>query len=313
MGALVTNVAISNWFVRKRGRALSIARVGNNLSNVIFVPVVVFIIANHGWRNVFLVFAIFTWLTVIIPSTLLMRRRPEDLGLLPDGDLPDRNAQDPVDQDQAGAGVAPSSEPVWTRRQVLATASFWLLALCMGIDSMALQGLNITLAPYIQDLGYSDTSLAAIMTFRAVAMAAAFPVVAFIAERSQKTLWRVLPFVVQGTAAFLFLFAGEPVLLWVAVILYGLGIAALTVIIEVVWAEYFGRVSLGLVRSLAFLAAFGFGAAGPLVMSAIFDLTQSYHLAFLLLGVLFGVAAVLMGILRPPRRSGRGWLPVGSI
>jgi MFS family permease len=176
----------------------------------------------------------------------------------------------------------------------------------MGIDSMALQGLNISLAPYIQDLGYSDTTLAAVMTFRAVAMVAAFPIVGFIAERSSQALWRVAPFVVQGAAALLFLFAGSPALLWVAVIVYGLGVAALSVVIEVVWAEYFGRVSLGLVRSTAFLAAFGFGAAGPVAMSAIFDITRSYRLAFLLLGALFTLAALLMAIVRPPGGSRHG-------
>jgi len=85
MSGLVTNVAISNWFVRKRGRAIAIARAGSNLSNVVLTPVTVFVIAASGWRTMFVIFAIITWLFALIPSAILMRRRPEDMGLKPDG------------------------------------------------------------------------------------------------------------------------------------------------------------------------------------------------------------------------------------
>jgi MFS family permease len=299
MGALVTNVAVSNWFVKQRGRALTIARIGNNLSNVIFVPVAVFVIANYGWRSMFVVFAIVTWLAVIVPSIILMRRRPEDMGLLPDGE---KALSHPMfnGSNTAGGDVAVVADRTWTRRQLLATSSFWLLALCMGIDSLALQGLNISLAPYIQDLGYPDATLAAVMTFRAIVMIAALPLVAFIAERAGRARWRVLPFVVQALGALIFALPGNQVSLWVAVGVYGLGVAALGVMIEVIWADFFGRPSLGLVRSTAYLAAFGFGAVGPLAMSAVYDLLGTYRPAFIALAGLFFIASVLIAVVRPP-------------
>jgi len=85
MGNLVTDVAINNWFVRKRGRAVAIARLGSNISNMAFVPLTVFIIGAYGWRTMFVVFAATVSLLVPIPSAILMRRRPEDMGLYPDG------------------------------------------------------------------------------------------------------------------------------------------------------------------------------------------------------------------------------------
>ncbi len=303
MGGLVTDIAINNWFIKKRGRALAIGRIGSNLSNIIFTPVTVFVIAASGWRTMFFIFAVVTWLAVLIPSIILMRRRPEDMGLYPDGIQPStteiRSREEVPDNPVSEATAVP--EPVWSRREVLKTGSFWLLAIAFGINSMAFQGINISLAPYIQDLGYSEAVLASVMTFRAIMAAVALLFVGFLAERAHRVLVRVIPFIVQGIAVSLLLLAGQPLFLWLAVALYGLGLSSIVVIQEVLWANNFGRLSLGLVRSLAFLVAFGFGASGPIVINAVFDILGSYHPAFLAIIGLFAVSAFTMAIVRPPK------------
>ena len=298
MGALVTDVAINNWFVRKRGRAIAFARLGSNLSNIIFVPVTVFVIASSGWRTMFVVFAVVTWLVVLIPSVTFMRRRPEDMGLHPDGDVPDDII--PNNKESTGVTTVPG-EPVWNRREVLTTGSFWLLAASLGISSMAFQGINISLAAYIQDLNYDNTTLAAVMTVRAIIMAAVLPFMGIVAEHSHRVSVRVIPFIIQGLGAFLFLLAEQPVFLWLAVAVYGIGMSGIGVIQGIIWANYFGRFSLGLVRSMGFLAAFGFGAAGPVAMNVVFDITGSYRPAFIVIIGLFAVAALLIGVARPPK------------
>jgi MFS family permease len=224
------------------------------------------------------------------------------MGLLPDGDTSENVPRGSPAGEKTGKQSVPVLEPTWTRRALLKTPTFWLLALCMGIDSLALQGLNISLAPYIQDLGYADATLAAVMTFRAIIMVVALPLVGFVAEHSGQARWRVMPFIVQAIGSVILIMAAQPALLWLAVGVYGLGVATMGVMIEVVWADYFGRPSLGLVRSTAFIVAFGFGATGPVAMSAVFDLLGSYNPAFIALAGLFLVAALLMVTLRPPHR-----------
>ncbi|MFC1905169.1 MFS transporter, partial [Chloroflexota bacterium] len=85
MGMLVTGVAINNWFIQKRGRAIAISRLGFIISNIIFIPITVFVIAASGWQTMFVIFAVVTWSFAIVPSAIFMRRRPEDMGLYPDG------------------------------------------------------------------------------------------------------------------------------------------------------------------------------------------------------------------------------------
>ncbi|MFC1928138.1 MFS transporter [Chloroflexota bacterium] len=302
MGGLVTDVAVNNWFIQKRGRALGISRIGNNLSNIIFTPITVFVIAASGWRTMFVIFAIVTWLVVLAPSVIFMRRRPEDMGLYPDGIEPGTAEAkgNQGEQVHALSEVTSAPEPIWSRREVLKTGSFWLLAASFGINSMAFQGINVSLAPYIQDLGYDEAMLATVMTFRAIMAVVAVLFMGFLAERAHRVFLRVIPFVFQGIGAFFLLSAGQPLFLWLAVATYGLGQSGAIVTQEVLWANHFGRLSLGVVRSLAYLIAFGFGASGPLAMNAVYDVYGSYQPALITIIVLFAMSAFFIGVVRPP-------------
>jgi len=67
------------------------------------------------------------------------------------------------------------------------------------------------------------------------------------------------------------------------------------------WANYFGRLSLGTVRSLAFLGAFGLGAVGPIAMNIVFDIVGSYHPTFMVVIGLFALSAFIMVVVKPPK------------
>ena len=252
MGSLVTNVAINNWFIRKRGRAIGISNVGSSISNVVLMPVAVFVIATWGWRPMFLVFAVITWIVVLGPSFLITRRRPEDMGLRTDGDEPIEVkpvGTETMEEARESAAKAATPEPLWSRREAMATPAFWLIALSFAVASLSFQGINISLAPYLQDLGYRDAVVATALTARALVMAFSLPVVGVLAEHSSRTSVRILPFVLQGLGATLFFFGSEPVFLWAALAVYGVGITSLGVTQEVLWANTFGRLNLGSVRS----------------------------------------------------------------
>ena len=303
MGGMVTNVTVNKWFVRKRGRAIAFVAVGNQLGSVIMTPITVWILAISGWRTSFVVFAVVTWLVVLLPSLLLMRRQPEDMGLHPDGIEPATAAgmvQREEGREATVREAAPAAEPVWTRREAMATAPFWLLIAAIAVANLSFQGVNISMAPYMQDLRYADAMVAAVVTFRALVMATALPIWGFVGERAHLPLVRAAPFLFQGVGSFFFLLAGTPAFLWLAVIIYGIGFGGVMVIQEVLWANYFGRLSLGLVRSTSFPIVFAFSAAGPIFMNVIFDVLGSYRPAYLLFIGLYGLAAIFLWVIRPP-------------
>src|SRR5213593_491194 len=88
MGSMVVNVSISRWFVRMRGRALALAGMGHGLAKVGMPLLAASLILHTGWRGAWAVFGLVTLGLVVGPALLFMRRRPEDMGLLPDGTSP---------------------------------------------------------------------------------------------------------------------------------------------------------------------------------------------------------------------------------
>src|SRR4249920_1827041 len=86
MGSMVVNVSISRWFVRMRGRALAIAGMGHGLAKVCMPVAAATLMLYIGWRGAWVVFGVFALLLVVAPAWVFMRRCPEDMGLLPDGE-----------------------------------------------------------------------------------------------------------------------------------------------------------------------------------------------------------------------------------
>jgi OFA family oxalate/formate antiporter-like MFS transporter len=303
MGHMVTNVTINKWFTRKRGRAIALAGVGSNLGNVIMTPVTVWVLAISVWQTSFVIFAVVTWVVVLVPSLVLMRRQPEDMGLHPDGDDPaeaDTRVSESEEQDIAASVAAPVMEAVWSRREIVGTSAFWLLICSISVANLAFQGINISLAPYMQDLHYADALVATVVTFRAIVMAVTLPAWGFIGERSHIPWIRIAPFLLQGLGAVFFIMAENQVFLWLAVIVYGVGFGGVMVIQEVLWANYFRRFSLGLVRSTGFPIIFAFSASGPIFMNIIFDVIGSYRPAYITFIGFYAVAAVLLWMVRGP-------------
>ncbi|PYM89092.1 MAG: MFS transporter, partial [Candidatus Rokuibacteriota bacterium] len=113
---------LPQWFVRRRGLAVSIAFSGVGVGSIVLLPWVQVIIASGGWRHACVVFAIVV-LVVLAPLNLVLRRRPEDLGLLPDGDTAPRDPR-------PGAQPENVVDPVWvavdwTLPRALRTTRFW--------------------------------------------------------------------------------------------------------------------------------------------------------------------------------------------
>ena len=133
--------------MRKRGRAIALAGVGSNMGNVIMTPVTVWILAVYNWQTSFVLFAVVTWLAVLLPSILLMRRQPEDMGLHPDGaepePMPVEEAASGDDPRETAATSAPlRREAVWGRRDVIRVPAFWLLIASISVANLAFQGIR---------------------------------------------------------------------------------------------------------------------------------------------------------------------------
>ncbi|MCE3241406.1 MAG: hypothetical protein K0Q83_1913, partial [Deltaproteobacteria bacterium] len=168
MGSMVVNVSISQWFVRMRGRALALA-------GILYV----------GWRGAWVVFGVLTLALVVGPSLLLMRRRPEDMGLLPDGRSTGESDSVPAEQSNTlKTRRRPAEEVFWSRSEALRTRAFWLIVTTFGVAHVGVTGLNLHVFSYVSDQGHPAMVAALVMSIIAVMQFSTPMVWGVLAERA---------------------------------------------------------------------------------------------------------------------------------
>jgi MFS family permease len=301
MGSMVVNVSISQWFVRMRGRALALAGMGHGLAKVCMPVAAASLILYLGWRGAWAVFGIVTLVLVVAPSLLFMRRRPEDMGLAPDG----RGSA--ADDDTPSSGRNPNPKPrsagsdiAWSRRDALGTSAFWLIVITFGVSHVGVTGLNLHVFSFVSDQGHSAMVAALVMSIIAVMQFSTPMVWGLLSERINIARLIMAKFLVQAVGVLLALSNPDLLSLYAGFFLYGIGMGGTAILAEMIWANYFGRISLGKIRGMGSLITSTFSACGPPFFGLLFDATQSYSLSFsIFIGMLF-VSALLSLLLRPP-------------
>jgi len=304
MGSMVVNVSIARWFIRMRGRALALAGMGHGLAKVGMPLLAASLIVHAGWRTAWAVFGLITLGLVVGPSLLFMRRRPEDMGLLPDGRPPvqRQGAAATGEASAARAWRSAVADVAWSRREALRTPAFWLIVITFGIAAVGVTGLNLHVFAFVSDQGHPAMVAALVMSIIAL-MQFSTPIVwGLLAERSNIGRLIMAKFLIQAAGLLWALFAPGLLSLYAGFFLYGVGMGGTSILSEMIWANYFGRISLGRIRGLGSLLTHAFAAAGPPFFGLLFDATHSYLLSFsLFIGMLI-VSAFLSLFLRPPTK-----------
>ena len=304
MGSMVVNVSISQWFVRMRGRALALAGMGHGLAKVCMPLAAASLILYTGWRGAWVVFGIVTLVLVVAPSLLFIRRRPEDLGLLPDGRAAGKpEDMAPADRTQSvKKGPSTVDEVAWNRREALGTSAFWLIVITFGVSHVGVTGLNLHVFSFVSDQGHPAMVAALVMSIIAIMQFSTPMVWGLLAERVNVARLIMAKFLIQAGGILLALSDPGLVSLYAGFFLYGIGMGGTAILAEMIWANYFGRTSLGKIRGMGSLITSAFSAGGPPFFGLLFDATQSYKLSFsIFIGMLFASAGLSL-LLRPPKK-----------
>jgi OFA family oxalate/formate antiporter-like MFS transporter len=304
MGQMVVNVSISRWFVRMRGRALALAGMGHGLAKVGMPLLAASLIAYAGWRGTWAVFGLLTLALVVGPSLLFMRRRPEDMGLLPDGRSGDQQDHG-VPAKKAGSAHTHRSatdDVAWSRSEALHTPAFWLIVITFGVAHVGVSGLNLHVFSFVSDQGHPEIVAALVMSTIAFTQFSTPIVWGLLAERANIGRLIMAKFLIQAAGILLALSSPGLLPLYSGFFLYGIGMGGTSILAEMIWANYFGRISLGKIRGMGSLLTHAFSAGGPPFFGFLFDATQSYLLSFsIFIGLLFA-SAFLSLFLRPPKK-----------
>lgn len=303
MGYMVVNVIIAQWFVRQRGRALAFSSMGVGFAKVCMPVLAAWLILSLGWRQTWLVFGFITVLLLVVPALLVIRRSPESMGLLPDGAARPISTGDISAKTDSPAGESQAQEIVWTRAEAMRTSAFWLLVITFGISSMGVTGLNLHVYSYVSDIGYSPVIAATVMSIIASMQLVSPLAWGVLAERIGARLAAMLRFVIQGIGLAIAILSGNLFCLYGGFLLYGVGLGGNMVLPDTLWADYFGRRSLGKIRGLGLLISHFVSAIGPPFFGFLFDATGGYGLSFAIFGAVLTISAGLSLLLKPPMRK----------
>ncbi len=267
--------ALNNWFVRRRAFASSMATLAQQLG-LVAMPLIAQLAILHyglheGWRAGWLAIGATTLLVGFVPTWLLLVRRPEDLGLAPDGMVMEGDAGA-----LAGARATPP-EPAFSRRRALGTGAFWLLLLYTALVFPVQAGVSLHQAPYLIERGIDPTIAATIVS--------TFSLVSAVATIACGLLPRSVPIRYPLAATGAILALGVVLMLdirtagqgYLAASVFGFGLGALLTLMPVAWADYFGRTHFGAIRGIALSVQVLAQATGPPLGRAAAYLTGDYH------------------------------------
>ncbi len=303
-GAEMLTVAIvPKWFVRKRGRAVAFASTGTAMGPLFFPFLVHGIITLVGWRDAWMVLGIGS-MAIMVPLALMVRSRPEDIGLLPDGATAPEPppASGALRQTQVERSSAPRAEQSFTRRQAMRTYAFWLLVLAFFLSMLGMGGFHANWIPYFQDIGFSPAVGAWAATAYGVCSISIRLVWGLVAERFPVRYLLVVQALLTAVSIVLFLNITSVTTLVIAGASHGLALGGFFIMRPLIIANYFGRQNLGAINGILRPFVTLSGAVSPLLIAGMFDIFGSYREAFLLATLTWVLAAGVVFLAAPPRR-----------
>jgi MFS family permease len=279
----VTFVVVANWFQRRRGTAMAVLTVLGGLSSPLYIPVAGLLVATLGWRQAVVVLGSTALLVALPIHALLVRRRPEDIGLLPDGDSM------PEGHDPARVGGH-------QLREAVRKPAFWTLMTATALSTAAYSVLLAHVVAYLIGRGYHPVLAAGVLGLTGLASLPGRFIFNVASERFGPQLLLALCLFVQGLSVFLLMAAGPFAFLVAFIAVYGSAFGAISPLRASVLADHFGRLAYGSITASQGLPVGILAGLGPFLAGVLYDTFGNYQLAFALVAgaFLFAGGAVVL-------------------
>ena len=308
-GFMAVSVCLASWFARKRTRAMGIAMTGMGVGGLL-VPTVAWFLGHYGWRPTALVSG-FIVMFVGLGAAQLLRRSPEQYGMVPDGEAPQ--------SDVAGSTIRASAtqrgvgEADFTTREALRTKSFWLLSIAHAGGLLVVSAIGLHLIPHVVNrLGVSveiaGTMVSVLMGMTIVGQIAG----GSLGDRIDKRLGLSLCLLGHAVALTILAFATSMWQVAIFAAIQGLSFGSRGPLVMSIRADYFGRSSYATIMGFSSLIIMIGSTGGPLLAGNIADRYGDYQMAFIILAVVALVSSILFLFVRKPKLPARLRTPSGD-
>ena len=289
---------VGRWFVRQRGRATGLLFLSHSGGMVAFPLVATWVSVAYGWETAWIVLGLMVYAIALAPAALLVAQRPEDVGLLPDGDAPD--GPDMVG-DTTTSNPDAESDLEWTTRQAVRTPALWVLAIGTGFLFLLQSGTNVYQADLLRSRGIELSLSQLSIVVNAAGTAFGSLLWGRVVEKMRVSYTYAIVALVMALACGLFVVADTVATAFFAAGLFGVAVAGILVVPAVAYANFFGRQSLGAIRGVTEPFTSLGQAIGAVASGLVFQFAGDYGWAFVIYAVLGALTAAALLLARPPR------------
>jgi MFS family permease len=274
---------LPNWFVRRRGLAISIAFSGVGVGAILLLPWLQGIIQSDGWRASCVAMGLLV-LFGIAPLALLVRKSPGDVGEAPDGDATSSGS---AAKESAATVVDKAwAATEWTLARAMRTARFWWIVLGYFLSCIAWYAVQVHQTKYLVEIGFEPLIAAWALGIVSIVAIPGQILLGALSDRiGREWVWTVgcLGFALSYAALLMLEHSPSNLLLYAMVFAQGFLGYAMTPVMGPIVAEIFEGPHYGSIFGSITIALIGGGAAGPWLTGAIYDATGSYRAAFFII------------------------------
>lgn len=300
-GGIITQTILPKWFIRRRGRAMGVASMGAAMGPLFFPITIYGLITLVDWRDAWFALGVIS-LALLLPLSFLLRTRPEDVGLRPDGDRDDAQ-HDAAPSSPERRRSAAAHDFSLTGRQALRSPAFWLIILAFGLGGIGLQGFQSNWIPYLEGEGIATAVATVAITVYGIFSVSARMIWGLLADRYQVRSLIVVQSLLTAASVLLLIYVVGPVMLFVFVVIFGLTMGGSFLLRPLIVANYFGREHIGAItgymRPFQALTV----AVGPPLVALAYDALGSYFWSFVVVMIGYASTAAVITLARPPREQ----------
>lgn len=252
---------IATWFIHKRGTAMAVVTFAAGFASTIFIPLSDALLVAFGWRDAIFILGIILGVVTIPLHILILRRRPSDLGLYPDGE-----PTEPQTKHTATINL----------RSVLTSRFFWILTLAFAISTLSMSAVRVHFIPLLISIGINPSTAAiasgSIGIMQVVGRMFFAPIERHFSSKSMV----IGVFMLLTVSMSILLIGGSPLLIILFIVLYGMAVGTHTLVRPLIVADVYGATFYGRISSVMAVFLTLAITVAPVGAGVMFDLFASY-------------------------------------
>lgn len=292
---------MNHWFIRNKTKAMSFVMEGFAVGGIVIPLLLAWAIGGtdpniserFGWRTTSFVVGI-SVLGLAFPLSRLVRNRPEDLGLMPDGDPPA----------QAGTtqGATPEPEEAgYTWQEAIRTTTFWLISFGHATSSIVIVSVMVHLGIMLDDRGFSLQTISAVVAAYTGVNAIFILVGGYLGDKLPIRLSAFGFSAIQSLAVVILVLAQDTKMLFLFAVVLGIGFGGRTPVTTAIRGVYFGRKAFAAITGVSMVPMNILLFSAPLFAGYMRDATGNYDMPFLTIAVVCLIGSCLFLLLGEPK------------